>query len=219
MKNRLIILTSFLATNLVMADYSINLPLTRTTGGLMSNESIIIKTKTTTVPELPVVKEEWAAATPIYSEWTNTNKVPTCDTWTPTTNSVEGDKEFTQQGSTCIQEQSRTKQEREQEKNTLAYRNIGSVQIEVKNINIASATRESIGTKECSYVYGTSTVLSAWVVGPDNAVAVWWKGSQIGSFKGLSITYKYNGYIYDKQASRRDSTKTHSYYKVCRQIL
>ena len=101
------------------------------------------------------VKESWAATTPTYTTWTNNGALSNCSNWSPATSTVTVGQSFTQTATDCDQPQTRSRQDREQESTTLAYRNTGVAVIESQIIK-ASSTRSSIGTKE-SWVAATPT--------------------------------------------------------------
>jgi len=91
--------------------------------------------------------ENWIAASPIYSEWINSGSLYDCTNWSPDPSTVNSGVSFTQTATNCKQNQTRTKQEREQDTITLAYRNIGELITETNVLNSQSNTRSAIGTK------------------------------------------------------------------------
>ena len=92
-------------------------------------------------------KETWVASTPAYTTWANSSAATGCSNWSPATNTVTYGTDFTQTATDCKQDQTRSKQEREQETTTKAYRNLGVAVSETQNIT-TSSTRTATGTKE-----------------------------------------------------------------------
>lgn len=92
-------------------------------------------------------KETWIAATPDYGAWVNTGSVYGCSNWSPSPSSVNSGVSFTQNATDCKIDQTRPKQDREQETTTLAYRNVGAVQAETQTLTGQSSSRQAVGTK------------------------------------------------------------------------
>jgi hypothetical protein len=86
-------------------------------------------------------KETWVAATPTYTAWTNTNALYGCAAWTPTGSSKTVTGTFTQTAADCETDQTRNRQDREQESTTLAYRNKGTPVAETQTLTSQTATR------------------------------------------------------------------------------
>lgn len=105
-------------------------------------------------------KELWAATTPAYTAWVNNGEINNCSDWSPLANTVTINSSFTQTATDCKQPQTRSRQDREQEANTLAYRNVGVPVTETQNVTVTS-TQSAVGTKE-TWVSATSTYTS-WV--------------------------------------------------------
>lgn len=105
-------------------------------------------------------KESWVATTPTYTAWTNNGAVTGCSNWYPAPATVTIGQYFTQTATDCQQPQTRSRQDREQETTTLAYRNKGSAVTESQSITVSSS-RSATGTKE-SWV-ATSPTYTAWV--------------------------------------------------------
>lgn len=89
--------------------------------------------------------ETWVAASSVYGAWSNSGQFYGCSNWTPAANTVDLGKSFVQTATDCSQDQVRTKQDREQEKTTLAYRNSGSVINENQTIKVTK-TQNTLGT-------------------------------------------------------------------------
>ncbi|MBA1192630.1 hypothetical protein G7007_07110 [Pseudomonas entomophila] len=114
-------------------------------GGVLPNGSINITPKT---PNLPV--ENWQPAEPLYGEWVNNGAVYGCSNWTPAPTSMLKDEPYTQTATDCKQDQTTTKQEREQEATTFAFRDIGPLITISKTITVGSS-RAATGLASCSY--------------------------------------------------------------------
>jgi hypothetical protein len=98
-------------------------------------------------------KEEWVLSTPTYSDWVNSGEKYDCITWTPDPATIDNGQSFTQTSNDCKQNQTRTKQDREQEVNTLEYRNVGELITETQILENQTNTRESVGTKPTGFAY------------------------------------------------------------------
>jgi hypothetical protein len=104
--------------------------------------------------------ETWIAALPEFTAWVDNGGVTNCTNWSPATSTVTINQDFTQTATDCTQAQTRAKQDREQETTTGAFRNVGAVVTESKNL-VASSTRLAKGSKE-TWVAIASTS-TAWV--------------------------------------------------------
>jgi hypothetical protein len=91
--------------------------------------------------------ENWVAASPNYTNWQNTGGIYQCTNWTPDPSTIDYEASFTQTANDCKQDQTRSRQEREQETNTLAYRNVGTPITETQTLNGQTTSRTAIGTK------------------------------------------------------------------------
>ncbi|AXH59592.1 hypothetical protein [Pseudomonas amygdali] len=92
-------------------------------------------------------KETWLTAAPTYTAWANNGSVNSCSNWSPAPATVTVGQSFTQTATDCLQPQTRTRQDREQETTTKAIRNKGAAVTETQSIT-ASSTRSAVGTKE-----------------------------------------------------------------------
>ena len=135
-----IILASIIST--ATASYMVKMPLETFNGGSLPNGSIIIGNENTSIPV-----GNWISATPEYSEWFNSGSIYGCSNWSPNVNTISIGQSFTQTATDCEQDQTRNRQNREQETTTLEYRNVGLPIIENQTIT-TSDTREEIGTLE-----------------------------------------------------------------------
>jgi hypothetical protein len=104
--------------------------------------------------------ETWIAALPEFTSWVDNGGVTNCTNWSPATSTVTINQDFTQTATDCTQAQTRSKQDREQETTTGAFRHVGAVVTESKNL-VASSTRLAKGAKE-TWVAIASTS-TAWV--------------------------------------------------------
>jgi hypothetical protein len=87
------------------------------------------------------VKETWVATSPTYTSWVNTSGVYNCQTWAPLPSAMLATGTYTQNSSNCSLNQSRNKQNREQETTTLAIRNAGVPVAETQTLTNLSASR------------------------------------------------------------------------------
>lgn len=156
MKKTLFSLVFCIYASSSMAAYVYHSSLEANGGGALPNGSINIGSGSgngSTDPETPDPIEEWLAASPSYTSWINDGSSYGCSGWTPDPSTVTSGDTFTQTGSGCSQNQTRSKQEREQEKTTLVYRNVGSPVTESNTLTGLTDTRSAIGTKpaiECA---------------------------------------------------------------------
>lgn len=205
--------------SITQASYILNIPMERGQGGPLPNGSINITPKT---PSLPV--ENWQPAEPLYSEWVDIGNVSGCSNWTPDASTMLKDETFNQTAKDCIQYQTRTRQNREQETTTLAYRNVGEPVTIGQNVT-ASSSRTATGTASCSYSrYVTGTPNTFWMAGTStstNAYIVYLNGVQIKTAGGYYTTsFILNGITYKIGTTVKDSftneSGTYRYYEVCK---
>ena len=143
MKTTIIVLTALIAlTSTAQAGYMIVIPMEQSKGGPLPNGSISIKPRT---PSLPA--ENWQPTEPLLGEWINNGAIYGCSNWTPATSTQPIGVIFQQTADDCKQDQTTTKQDREQETTTFAYRNAGQPTTETKSIP-AQSSRQATGTKE-----------------------------------------------------------------------
>lgn len=167
----------------------------------------------------------WVPASPTVTEWTNSGAPTGCTNWTPDASTVDVNVTFTQNATDCNQLQTRTVQNREQNEVTQEFRNVGVATTENKTLSNQPNSRPATGSKtlnECSYVYGSTTVMSAWIDNDsNNSIEIWWKGTKIISTTSSVQTYTTGGFKYQRTGAymRRDqmnSTNWYRYYQICR---
>lgn len=107
-------------------------------GNMVENQTLTGQSNTRTATG---TKETWMAATPTYTGWTNTNTQHSCSNWSPTGASRTTSGTFTQTATNCKTDQTRQRQDREQESTTLEYRNVGAPVTENQTLSNQSATR------------------------------------------------------------------------------
>lgn len=142
MRKSILAISALSFISITQAAYTIIIPMEQSRGGALPNGSINITPRT---PGLPV--ENWQPAEPIYGEWVNVNDIYGCSNWTPATSTQPIGVIFQQTADDCKQDQTTTKQDREKETTTLAYRNVGQPTTETKSIP-AHSSRQATGTKE-----------------------------------------------------------------------
>ncbi len=122
--------------------------------------------------------ENWQSISPEYSSWINIDALYNCSTWTPLTSDITIGQEFTQNRN-CLQNQTRTRQDREQESTTKEIRNSGGL-ITESNIITVPQSQSSIGTKE-TWVAITPTE-SAWTnSGSPTGCSAWTPDASTGN--------------------------------------
>ena len=165
-------------------------------------------------------KENWQPAEPLYSEWVDFGNVYGCSNWTPDASTMLKDETFNQTAKDCLQYQTRTRQNREQETTTLAYRNVGERVTMGQNVT-ASSSRTATGTASCSYSrYVTGTPNTYWMAGTSsayNAYIVEVNGVQIRAADGYyTASFTLNGKTYKRGKTVKDSITGYRYYEVCK---
>lgn len=93
----------------------------------------------------PSTNESWSPIDPTFSDWINLNSPKNCTDWSPLPSFIAEGTSFTQTATDCQQDQTRSRQEREQEATSLAIRDKGSSVTESRTVS-ASDTRTAIGT-------------------------------------------------------------------------
>ncbi|EPQ3699277.1 hypothetical protein MWT55_005211 [Pseudomonas aeruginosa] len=102
---------------------------------------------------------QWSGTEPVLSEWINDGDIYDCSNWSPPPTSITIGELFIQTATDCKQDQTRSRQDREEETTTKAVRNKGTAVTETQTITVSS-TRTATGTRE-NWVAATPTY-SAW---------------------------------------------------------
>lgn len=89
--------------------------------------------------------ENWSPIEPLFSDWANLGAVKNCTNWSPDPSFIAEGTSFAQTATDCQQEQTRTRQEREQESTSLVVRDNGAPTTETRTVS-ATSTRSAIGT-------------------------------------------------------------------------
>lgn len=202
-----------------MAGYIYHSPLEANGGGALPNGSINMGSGSGTGPTDPI--EEWLAATPSYTSWIDDGGLYGCSNWTPDPSTVTLGDAFTQTGSDCSQNQTRTKQDREQETTTLAYRNVGTPITESNILTGLTDTRSATGTKpaiECA-PYARAGYSDSYYLREDPGNIYYVKfGDENPSANIYPIIG--NGYVYTKGEHKEtiewSAGVPSIYYEVCR---
>jgi hypothetical protein len=97
-------------------------------------------TKEPSIPEVPDAPEEWAAAAPLYGEYTEQRASYDCNGWAPNPNTVLTSSTFQQNSSNCKVDQQRTVQAQEKNKSGVV-RPVGSPTIESHTLTNQTASR------------------------------------------------------------------------------
>jgi len=106
---------------------------------------------------------KWNSAEPIISEWVVSGDYYGCSSELPAANTVNKGESFEQTLSGCSQDKTRTVQQREQNPDTLEYRNIGAAVTETQTETGLTYTKTSQGTLEnetFTLTYGAQAVTS-----------------------------------------------------------
>lgn len=159
-------------------------------------------------------KELWIATTPTYTAWVNNGAINSCSNWSPLANTVTINSSFTQTATDCKQPQTRSRQDREQESNTLAYRNVGVPVTETQNVTVTS-TQSAVGTKE-TWVSTTSSY-TAWVNNGALTGCSNWSPATSGVDFGVVYTQTATNCLQPQTRSRQDrqqETTTLAYRNV-----
>ncbi|BBV96181.1 hypothetical protein [Pseudomonas monteilii] len=208
--NRIAItLLAALTVGATHAEFIMKIPMEHAKGGPLPNGSINI---TPRIPGLPV--ENWQPAEPIYSEWVNVGDVSGCSNWAPDASTMLKDEAFNQTATDCKQTQSRTRQDREQETTTLAYRNVGEPVI-LEQIVSAHSSRKAIGTKE--NWQPAEPIYSEWVNVGDVSGCSNWTPDASTVEGGLSFTQSATGCSQNQTRSiqeREQETTTLAYRSI-----
>ena len=91
--------------------------------------------------------ESWVSIGSTYGDWTNAGALYDCSNWSPSPSTINNGVSFNQNATDCKQNQTRTRQDREQETTTLAIRNSGAVIVENQTLTNQSSSRTATGTK------------------------------------------------------------------------
>lgn len=142
MKKTIIAIFALSFMSVSHAAYKLYIPLEQPNGGSLPNGTIQIKPRSPGIPA-----ESWRVTDPLYGEWINVGGIYGCSNWGPDPSTQTIGVTFDQTATDCKQDQTTTKQEREQETTTLVYRNVGEPSIESKTIAVHSS-RKVTGTKE-----------------------------------------------------------------------
>lgn len=141
------------------------------------------------------------------------------------------DVSFPQTATNCEQKQTRTVQNREQNDTSHAYRNVGDLIVESKTLKDQVSKRTATGTRipeECSYVFGSTDTMSAWIANDKNKnVEIWWKGVKLTKVTSATVitAYVFNGFKYMKSGKELnkgqmdDNGHSYLYSKICRTAL
>lgn len=188
-------------------------------------------------------KETWIAATPVYSLWSNSSSVYGCTNWSPDPSTVNSGVTFTQNATDCKIDQTRTRQNREQESTTLVYRSIGGLVTESQTLPGQSNSRQAIGTKTakvCKYdrsfnpnfdsYYTNTTYAFIWTSGYSTVPAMiidaktgknGWDQTAVPGLSRVSNTeFKYNdgNKIWTMtRGAYKAAEGGYSYYEICYQ--
>lgn len=107
---------------------------------------------------------KWNTAEPVTSDWSISGDYYDCKSELPASDTIDNGQEFQQTLSGCSQDSTRTVQQREQNTDTLAYRNVGEAVTETKTDTNVSYTKTSYGTganESYTINYGAAAVTSS----------------------------------------------------------
>jgi hypothetical protein len=87
------------------------------------------------------ILENWSTFAPSYTDWKDTNALYGCTSWSPDPSIYTATTSFTQSSSSCSTDQTRQRQDREQEQYTQEIRNDGSPVTENQTLTSQKASR------------------------------------------------------------------------------
>lgn len=87
------------------------------------------------------ILENWSSIDPVFTSWQNTDALYGCSEWSPDPSIYSANINFTQTSSTCKTDQSRERQEREEELYTSEIRNTGPAISEKQTLQDQNANR------------------------------------------------------------------------------
>jgi Leu/Phe-tRNA-protein transferase len=96
---------------------------------------------TTHTRESVGILENWQTYDPTYTDWTDTNSLYGCTSWSPDPSIYTTTTNFTQNSATCKTDQTRQRQDREMESFTSEIRNDGTPVTENQTLNGQAASR------------------------------------------------------------------------------
>lgn len=140
MKKSILAISLLGTIGFTLAEYTVKIPLEQAQGGSLPNGSIHIGNQNPAAPT-----ENWMPAEPTYTTWAKEGEVYDCSNWAPSPSTITIGQDFYQNASDCKQDLTRTRQNREQEAITLAYRDVGAP-ITESQIITTTYTRKSVGT-------------------------------------------------------------------------
>lgn len=200
------ILTSILI-NTAQADYFIILPIEESRGGYLPNNSVEIR------PPKPLV---WKSISPVYTAWVDDGAVMGCSNWTPATNKRAEGETFVQTADDCLINQTRTRQNREQEVSSLTIRDVGDLITENES-RITTSSRNNVGTgPDCKYHDRNYQAILRY-----DGYVIRYNNIEIGlASKELKSLTK-DGYLYyvGDYVTKDDIPPVWYFYEVCRQPI
>jgi hypothetical protein len=136
----------------------------------------------------PVAKAAaiWVDAAPRISAWADTNDPLICSTWNPGVATIDEGVAFTQTSLDCLQNQERSIQARQQDKISLAFRNVGAPVVEPRTITVSS-TRTATGTHKIANWVAAPPLYSTWTATADPLVCTTWTPSTATVGQGISF--------------------------------
>jgi hypothetical protein len=87
------------------------------------------------------ILENWVTFAPTYTDWKDTNALYGCTAWSPDPSTIKQNNTFTQVSNSCNTDQSRQRQDREQETYTSDIRNSGAPVDETQTLTGQAASR------------------------------------------------------------------------------
>lgn len=198
------LIISLLIISLSNAEYTAKLPLESDKGGNLSNGSIKF------INQNLGNTENWVPTSPIYTSWSNSGNVFGCTNWSPIVTDFSAGQSVTQTATDCQQQQTRTRQNREQETTSLAYRNVGAPITETQLIS-------TIGTRlfQCEYDVSVANIYwwATWrgVHNGNNIVANGFAFDDVEIYSDPHFgnveysQYDYNGFRYIRGYKMRDT--------------
>ena len=97
--------------------------------------------------------ETWVPTVASYSEWVNFEELYDCTNWTPDVYDINSGVEFEQTATDCKQDQTRTRQDREQGNVSFEIRDVGEPIEETQTLTDQENVRDAIGQKALGYTH------------------------------------------------------------------
>ena len=89
----------------------------------------------------PPTPSNWVAASPVYGDWVDVDSLYGCSNWSPSSSGIASTTTFTQTATDCTTDQTRTRQDREENRESGEIRNKGESVTETQRLDGQPASR------------------------------------------------------------------------------